>query len=174
VAIHAALLSSLAHCNDEPRRRYKELKVHEKCETPEVLTCLQDYAFEELTQDDVERIIMQAVQACLSDDSSILARQATCLGVSMGTDVRVGLALYVSAGLRRYKHFVIVGYGRSSLQECCARGAIPASLSYSRNYEVCRPPEYLERMGDSEKERARKWCGEVGVDISPSLRAGDG
>jgi hypothetical protein len=137
----ASLLAiAFVACRSEPKRRAKELPVRANCQTPEVTTCLQGYAFEELESADINRLMTEGIPRCFSKDSS--RAQCSCLPLDMGHDKRVDRRVMLSC----VEHgsgppgSILYYSGKIDLNACCSAGGFP--VPQAGRYGDCRPPEY--------------------------------
>ena len=132
-------------------REHRQLAPREGCETPEVVACLQKYAYDNLTGMDRERVTEQALRECLSEDASVLRRQKSCLPMILGRDltgfevmVWVECEFFVYNESRRHECIPVVGYnseGPLSWRACCVAGGSALHREGSR-LVVCVPSEY--------------------------------
>lgn len=137
-------LALLTACN----RKRQELQVRADCKSPEVMACLQQYAFEEMDSRDIERLIVEGVDRCFSDDSKELAKQTRCLPLIVGKDRRfddrLGL-IHNCDDLCQYKKDLIqLLYAENiGLERCCERQGLTFRVwSAGGRYGGCGPPEY--------------------------------
>jgi hypothetical protein len=141
-------------CQSEPKRQAKELPVRADCRTPEVTTCLQGYAFEELESADIDKLIVEGIPRCFSGDAAVI--QCSCLPLDVGHDKRIDKRVSVFCTDQRSGNLRIgVRYPATDLNACCDAGGFPVSLS--GRYAGCRPPEYWNSKTFF-RERARDLC----------------
>lgn len=68
-------------------RKQVKLEVRKGCTTPEVVECLQEYAFEEMSSGDVGRLVQGGIPKCFAErDMPRLSEQRSCLPLTVGTD----------------------------------------------------------------------------------------
>lgn len=110
-------------------RSKKHLDVPVGCGDPAVVACLQRYAFERLSESDVERIAVDALAKCFATDKAALALQARCLPLNMGVDRRNGRAVtlrYFCSDLCPDAGGVLPMYlGVTNVEQCCELGGFP-------------------------------------------------
>lgn len=151
----------LLGCNKEP----KKLMAPAECRTPEVVACLQPYAFNRLSNDDIRRIATEGVPRCLSKDKDILGRQqAKCLPIEMGKDNRgreIAVRFFCS-DVCPDQGYAYVGFAESIKKaECCKAGEIAARDFAWGGYAGCRPRVAVEaeRAQSGAKGPINSLCG---------------
>ena len=134
----------LSACESRPH----PLEVRDECKSPEVVRCLQQYAYEELSSNDVKRLIEDGIDQCLSKDPSILGKQAKCLPLWVGNDEegrKLALVFQCADVCPDRGHVVLVYPAAVSREECCARGGLTfLNWTFGEAYQACAPPEYFD------------------------------
>lgn len=120
------------------RAQRVKLDVRLGCQTPEVVKCIEPYAFDTLDTAALEGIV-EARQACLSQDKEVLYSQSTCLPLTMGVDAAVGRPVeldYRCADVCPSAGGVLVLYALKGGEEaCCGVGGYPVKAGWG--YEGC-------------------------------------
>jgi len=135
--------SALLSCRGKPKR----LEVPPGCPEPEVVRCLQDYAYERLSSRDIKRLIGEGVPSCLSRDQVILSRRSDCFPLDMGKDDqgRMIALVFRCEDMCADRGDVVPMYVDSmSPEACCDGGGYAYPLfNASMAYGGCGPPEIL-------------------------------
>ena len=132
-------------------RPHKKLEVEPGCKTPEVVSCLQDYAYEQMQPRDIWRLAAEGLPKCLSDDPEALHKQTTCLPVYMGiTKTEDGRA---PVAVSRPSRFPAVSFFDSVFSPaafyCCKMGGYPLLAPGSGGASrACLTPEFVALYGE--------------------------
>ncbi|HEX9640147.1 MAG TPA: hypothetical protein VGB13_02405 [Candidatus Krumholzibacteria bacterium] len=132
-----------------PRPRTK-LEVKLGCKTPEVVACLEDYAYDRMRSRDIWRLAAEGLPKCLSEDPEAFSVQATCLPVRVGT-VYVSRVLGIPA-VTFDGELRLNGFG------CCEGGGYPLYTGGGYGPLACLTPEFATLYGEK-LELKEKRCG---------------
>lgn len=150
----------LLGCAKEP----KQLKVRAECKTTEVVACLQRYAYERLSNRDIERVATEGLSECLSQDKYTLGKQAECLPLEMGTDNldrAIAIGYFCTDSCPEYGS-AYIGFAKDMSQpECCGEGEIAFRNFAWGGYAGCRSRVATEaqRAKSGSKEPIHSLCG---------------
>lgn len=138
---------TLAGCHGKPLK----LEVRKGCKTPEVVHCLQQYAFENLSSSDVEQLVQEGIGKCLAlSDKDKLNVQKACLPLRVGIDKKRRSPIEVNwtAGEVRPDSLLVDAYYAAvpDLRSCCDLGGDPVINGLSgHDYSACIVAEHKSR-----------------------------
>jgi len=129
------------------------LKVSAQCKSPDVISCLQEYAYEGMRDADIERLVVQGIEQCFSKDRREQQEQAaTCLPLRIGTDSDdhpFDLVFRCEDNCRTTGHIWLRYSDRPPLEECCERGGFTIrAWSFNGHYSGCGPSVYFDVYKD--------------------------
>ena len=133
------------------------LKVSSQCKSPEVISCLQEYAYEGMRDADIERLVVQGIEQCFSKDRRLQQKQAgTCLPLRVGTDRQehpLELVFRCEDDCTTTGHIWLKYAEATPLKECCERGGFTIrAWSFNGHYNGCGLPVYHEVFKDMGEE----------------------
>ena len=129
------------------------LKVLAQCKSPEVIGCLQEYAYEDMRDADIERLVVQGIEHCFSKDVDERDTQAFgCLPLRVGTDRDehpLELVFRCEDNCRTTGHIWLRYADRPPLEECCERDGITIrAWAANGHYSGCGPSVYFDVFKD--------------------------
>lgn len=139
------------------------LQAQAQCKSPEVIGCLQEFAYNDMSNADIERLIVQGIDKCFSKDRKERHAQAdTCLPLQVGTDRDdhpVELVFRCEDNCTTTGQIWLKYADRPRLEECCERGGLTIrAWSANGHYSGCGVPTYFDVFKDDPNLESSSLC----------------
>lgn len=144
---------TLASCRGDKH----PLKIYADCKSPEVIHCLQEYSYDNMSDADIERLVVEGIDHCFSKNIDERGTQAlSCLPLRVGTDRNkrpLELIFRCEDACRKNGHIWLRYADAPPLEECCARGGMTIrAWAANGHYSGCGLPIYYDVFKDMEDD----------------------